>query len=382
MTMLKPATNKMAYAKVGVYGNAGSGKTYTSALIAIGLSKMTGNKPVAFFDTEPAAFFVKPLFDAAGIELFVFDESRALKDAMKFIDEAEAVCSVIIMDSITHIWRDIQESYLNKMNDGLRKARKNPINRLEFHHWRPIKNEWNKLTDRFLSSKVHFIICGRAGSIYEYQDKDDGSGKKELITTGTKMATEKEMGYEPSLLIEMYIDHDNGRNINAALVQKDRGVGADNINGQTFVNPKFEDFMPHFSKLNLGGEHFNSMSSRDSQELFTEEGRDGHSHEKIQRAIWCEEIEELLKKYYPSASNEHKAARQALLENTFKTRSWTKVTEMKSEMLKAAYEAMRLLLGSRAVQETGSEGMQAAPTISLEGTVESPLTDAKKILHG
>jgi Ni2+-binding GTPase involved in maturation of urease and hydrogenase len=31
MGMLKPATNKQAYAKVGIYGTAGSGKTRTAS---------------------------------------------------------------------------------------------------------------------------------------------------------------------------------------------------------------------------------------------------------------------------------------------------------------------------------------------------------------
>lgn len=112
MSMLKPATNKQAFAKIGLYGNAGSGKTYTAALIAIGLHQAAKlNKPVGFFDTEPAASWVAPLFEKAGIEFLVYDESRALKDLMSFMDEAEDACSVIIIDSITHVWRDAQESY-------------------------------------------------------------------------------------------------------------------------------------------------------------------------------------------------------------------------------------------------------------------------------
>src|SRR5690348_16058087 len=106
MSMLKKAVNKQAFAKVGIYGTAGSGKTRTASEIAIGLvkySKLT--KPVAFFDTEPAASYVIPLFEKAGIEFLVYDESRAFKDLMAFTEEAKEACSVIIIDSITHIWR-------------------------------------------------------------------------------------------------------------------------------------------------------------------------------------------------------------------------------------------------------------------------------------
>lgn len=61
----------------------------------------------------------------------------------------------------------------------------------------------------------------------------------ELITSGTKMATEKEMGYEPSLLIEMVKHRENGRIINRALVEKDR---TDRLNGKKFDLPNFETF--------------------------------------------------------------------------------------------------------------------------------------------
>ena len=89
MSLLKPAANKMAYAKVGLYGTAGSGKTRTAAEIAIGLHKAIGStKPIVGFDTEPAFSFILPLFQKANIELLVSDESRALSDLMMFMDEA------------------------------------------------------------------------------------------------------------------------------------------------------------------------------------------------------------------------------------------------------------------------------------------------------
>ena len=229
MTMLKPARQKAAYAKIGLYGEAGSGKTFTAALFAIGLHQHLGlDKPIGMFDTEPAAGFIKPLFDTAGIEFLVYDESRALSDLMKFMDEAEETCSITLVDSITHVWRDAQESYLKKVNERLRQQNRRPIYQLEFHHWRPIKAAWGLFTDRFMSSHMHVMVCGRAGTIYSYQDRDDGTGKRELIQEGTRMATEKEMGYEPSLLIEMLKKLEDHRIVNTAIIEKDR---SDRLNG-------------------------------------------------------------------------------------------------------------------------------------------------------
>jgi len=271
---LKKARNIMAYGKVGLYGEAGSGKTFTAAKIAIGLHQAAKlKKPIGMFDTEPAASFIIPLFEKAGIEFLVFDESRALADLMGFMDEAEKECSIVIIDSITHVWKDVQRSFLKKTNETRRKKNKPPIYRLEFQHWGIIKDHWGKFTDRYLSSKLHCIICGRTSSIYEYQ-KNDETGKNELITSGTKMATEKEMGYEPSLLIEMVKNRVNGRIINRAIVEKDR---ADMYNGREYDSPCYETFKKHFEFLNIGGEHFGSMDARDSKELFTdiEDDEDG-----------------------------------------------------------------------------------------------------------
>lgn len=342
MSLLKKATNKMAYAKIGIYGTAGSGKTRTATEIAIGLHKEIGStKPIVAFDTEPAFSFVLPLFQKAGIELLVADESRALTDLMKFMDEAEKVSDIVIIDSITHVWRDAQDSYLARINASRKSQNKRPLPSLEFHHWRPIKAAWAEFTDRFLSSKMHVIVCGRAGQIYEYQDKDDGSGKKELISTGSRMATEKELGYEPSLLIEMIADRSDGKTTNVALIQKDR---SDTINGFEIRMPKYKDFKPHFSALNIGGQHFDSMDKKDSQEMFKDADESGFDMELKRRQILSEEIAELLKKHNPSQSVEDKQIRAALLEEFFETRSWTAVEGMRADRLKAGFVAMKAKL--------------------------------------
>lgn len=339
MSLLKPAKNRMAYAKVGIYGTAGSGKTRTATEIAIGLHKaIKSQKPIAAFDTEPAFSFVLPHFEAAGIELLVSDESRALQDLMAFMDEAEQVSDIVIIDSITHVWRDAQESFMRRMNEQRARYGKKPLGALEFQHWRPIKAAWAAFTDRFLSSKMHVIVCGRAGNVYEYQDKDDGSGKKELISTGTRMATEKELGYEPSLLIEMLADRADGRITNIASVQKDR---ADKLNGQEIAMPTYEKLRSHFEFLNIGGDHFDSMDRRDSTGMFKEVDETGWDKEKLERQILSEEVAEILRKHFPSMSVEDKSRRADMLDSIFGTRSWTAVENSHSDVLRDGLQRLR-----------------------------------------
>ena len=349
MKMLKKAQNKQAFAKVGLYGTAGSGKTYTAAKIAIGLHKYAKcTKPIGMFDTEPAASYIIPLFEEAGIEFLVYDESRALKDLMAFMDEAEKECSIVIIDSITHIWRDAQDSYLKRLNDTRKSQNKKPLFSLEFQHWKPIKAAWAEFTDRFLSSKMHVIVCGRAGSVYEYQDKDDGSGKKELITVGTKMATEKELGYEPSLLIEMIADRHDGKITNTALIQKDR---TDTLNGKEIQKPTFDKLKSHFEFLNIGGEHFDSMDKRDSTEMYPDADESGWDAEKRTREIMAEEIKSVFIEFgIDGTGNEAKTRRNDTMKAVFATGSWTAIENMRSDVLKEKLPVLREYLNNKSAE--------------------------------
>ena len=341
MKLLKKPTNRQAYAKVGIYGDAGSGKSTTASKIAIGLSGY-GSKRVAFFDTEGGSDYLIKTFEDSGVELFVSDISRDFKYLMDFIDECvQEKIDVVIVDSITHIWKQLQKDYLDELNKRNQKNGRKKRFSLEFQDWRFIKDEWQKFTDKYLTSPIHTIICGRMAQIYDYQE-NDSTGKKELVTNGTKMSTEKELGYEPSLLIEMMkeFDRDSNRLINKAIVEKDR---TDQLNGKSFYMPTFDTFKPHFDFLNIGGKHL-TIKEKVGDTFSADIGDDGFGAEKRQREIWSEEIAELLKKRWPSQSADDKAAKMELVEAVFDTRSWTKVESMHSEKLKEGFHKMKLMI--------------------------------------
>ncbi len=342
MSMLTPAQNKMAYLKMGLYGKAASGKSFTAAKIAIGLHQYAKmEKPIAVFDTEPAFSFLIPLFEEAKIPLVIYDQSRAFADLMQFIREAEKDCSIIITDSITHVWKEIQSSFLTKTNQVRKTQNKKPISSLEFHHWGPIKAEWSHFTDAYLSTKIHFILCGRAGSEYSYQ-LNDRTNKMELISTGDRMATEKELAHEPSLLVEMVKTRIDGKIINRALVEKDR---SDNLNGKEIDFPKFENFLPHINSLNIGGSHFDSLNKRDSTDMFTGDGEENWSGEKRQRDIAGEEIKALFVRVgLDGAGAAVKVERGKLLMEVFGTGSWTAILGLQSTAIRNGYNTLKDLL--------------------------------------
>lgn len=373
--ILREATNIMAYAKVGIYGSAGSGKTYTAVKMAIGHhKKIKSTKPIAVFDTEPAFSFVLNLFNEENIKVLICDSSRSLKDLMQFMDEAEKLCDVMIIDSVTHIWRDVQESFLKMINSSLNRKNKPSLMAIEFHHWRPIKAQWAIFHNRFLCSKSHIIFCGRAGAIYEYQERSDG--KKELVTTGTRMATEKELAYEPSLLIELNIEYKDEEMINVAYVQKDR---ANKINGKRFEMPTFKDFEPHFDQLNLGGTHFESMDTRDSADLFLEFDSDAFETEKKLRAFYAKKIIEFIKKFFPFS--EDRSKRVDIMKKYFDSDSWNTISERTpSVRLKEGYDKMAQELEPVIVELTKikDHAIEIDPVAKLEEIRRLQIQDENK----
>jgi hypothetical protein len=173
MALFTPATNTQAFLKAGLMGFAGSGKTYTATKLAIGLVQLMkdlkmplGEKPALFLDTETGSDWVAPQFVEAGIPLHAA-KTRAFVDLKEALREAEQDASVLLIDSITHFWRDLTESYARK---------KNRQRGLEFQDWAVLKQQWGEFTDLFVNSNLHIILCGRAG--YEYDFFEQSRGRK------------------------------------------------------------------------------------------------------------------------------------------------------------------------------------------------------------
>lgn len=331
-----------SHLKCGILGLAGAGKTMTSSLIAIGLTNYIKERGIAtknvtaFVDTERGADWLTGRFHEHGIELQVA-RTRALADLPGAIKWATDNADVMIIDSITHFWRIFCEEYAEK------KGRKRG---LEFSDWDAVKKEWRKyFTDLYLNSPMHIIMCGRQG--YEYDMQVNDAGKKELVKTAVKMKAEGETGFEPSLLIQMEQDQKMSKDgsiigiDNIATVLKDRG---DVMNGAVIKNPTFESFLPHVKLLTLGLGAPGIDTTRTNNSMFTEDGDEKWAHERRQREIWCEEIEGLLVKHFPSQSQQDKAAKIGMVEKVFQTRSWTRVQTMKSEQIKDGFEQMKAML--------------------------------------
>lgn len=355
MALMEANGMKASRAKIGAFGGTGSGKTTTLSLLAAGLSKeFHAGAPVAFYSTEPGVDFVKPIFSGEGVKLYE-DRSKSFTDLLAAVQEAQRLqCCAIIVDSVTHVWRELVDAYCRKMR----------IDKPEFHHWKDIKSTWQQWTDLYVNAPIHILVAGRAGNEYEYEINE--KGKKELVKGDSKMKAEGEFGYEADLLIEMFSDADlslmravrkknqpktrEARMSHTALVRKSR-VWV--LNGQQFsyedsdgyavggYKKVFSDFRPYFDALNLSGSHQGIDTSRNSEGMFTrQEGSEWHKL-KAQKEVLLEEIQNTIVMTLGSGQDaKTKGLKLVIVDAVLGERSWAKVESLPVDRLKSAKEVL------------------------------------------
>ena len=323
--------------KAGIFGFAGSGKTHTSALIAIGLWKMLNkingyDKPVLFIDTETGSSYVKELFKREGVPLLGM-KTRAFVSLMAGVREAVAGNHILLIDSITHFWQEITKAYLIKNNKT----------RLSLRDFIPLKEEWGVFPTLYLNSPIHIIMAGRAG--YEWGEETDDEGENKLVKTGTKMKVEGDFGYEPTLSIEMELVRSRkgktGSNyIHKAWIVKDK-FESSGLEGRDFDNPTFETFFPHIRLLSIGGIAPNIDTNTSSAPMLTDH-RSVSSRLKardiISENLWAE-----MPLRFNGRTDAGKKLGADFLRETFGTLSKTEIDSMSNEVLSEGLSKLKAL---------------------------------------
>lgn len=390
MGLLMEATNEQAFLKAGFFGTAGSGKTTTASYLAIAISKRLGDgKPVAFFETEAGSDFLVERFKDEGIKL-LRKKSHALADLIAVAKEAEGVASVLIVDSISHVWAELCEAKLQAVNKFRKSKGWDAADKLSFEHWADVKREWGRWTTFFLNSSLHIIVCGRAGNVWEYEVNE--KGKKELIKGESKMKAEGEFGYEPSLLIEMVREskgNEPGQGWkHRAFVLKDR---TDTINGAVFDFERakkgykkgdfaitFKPFEPVIKALNIGGVQNTVDEKASSERLFpAEEGDSNYSHVAKQKEIALEEISASLDLMFSSRSDDGKNSRTVVVESVFGTRSKAAMEKKSLDELRAGGRALRLLEAT--LKESPVASMEELKDLAAMALYNSATSDSEPV---
>lgn len=322
--------------KAGIFGFAGSGKTFTSALIAIGLWKKLNtangyNKPVLFVDSETGSSYIKTLFDKAGVPILGI-KTRAFVTLMAAMREAIAGDNILLIDSISHFWQEIMRAYLKKNN----------LTRLRLRDFVPLKEEWSAFPTMYLNSPIHIIMAGRAGYDWGEENDDEEDGKKKLVKTGTKMKAEGDLGYEPTLLIEMehvHADSSIGSTfINRAFVIKDK---FDVLKGKSFDMPNFEDFSPHINMLAIGGIPPTIDTETSSADMMV--SHHGVARRLKERDILSEELWENMPLHFNGRTDIGKAEGAKFLQETFGMLSKTGIDSLSNDTIQAGLNKLKAL---------------------------------------
>jgi hypothetical protein len=396
MALLKTIGSDTAFLKAGFLGFNKSGKTYTAILLAIAAKEYFGLEgQIAMFDTEGGSGYVSDIVKELTKTELTGIKSRAFSDLLKTGKEClSSNISILIVDSITHVWRELCDTYLTTINKKRQAKNPNlgPRTRLEFQDWNPIKTAWAEWADFYLTSPLHIIICGRAGYEYDFSENED-TGRKELVKTGVKMKTETEFGFEPSLLVQMLREKDfDGEKttlVRRAVVIGDR-FGVIDGNDTNFATIKGKDgkktttelekelqavrtfFMPHLERLH--GVHSPVNVKAQSKLDVDDDGNSEWQREKRDRTIYCEEIQGELVRLWPGRTKEEITEKADLLERVFGTRSWTKIENTDSNVLKNGLDNIRQIIKEKAAPKS----VTPQDTSANGTTIKTPADEIEK----
>jgi hypothetical protein len=293
MAGFRKAKTEQAALKLGMYGLAGSGKTFTALLMAEGLAKISG-KRIAYIDTERGTdFYCIPVKDRSfHPEAFDFDAlyTRSITEVLTEVKKLDpAKYAVVIVDSITHLWEAVRNAYAGKLTKA---------GTIPFHAWGGIKRPYKELINFLLNSPIHVIICGRQGNEFAEDPETE-----ELKRIGVKMKAEGETPYEPHILIQMEAvknPKDKQATI-TAYAEKDRsGVLAGKViawpNFDNMIKPLLPylkaDHQAHMPDADeVGGVDAEKLAEQDKARIKESERLLGQYTARIQLANSAEELE-------------------------------------------------------------------------------------------
>jgi len=189
MMQLQTAQRKRAKIKMAIQSPSGGGKSYSSLLIAKGLTNGDFSK-VAVIDSENGS---SNLYAHLG-EYNVLPISPPYTPE-KYI-EAITVCEnagmeVIILDSISHAWDELLDFHSKLAGNS-------------FTNWNKVTPRQKAFVDKILQSNAHIIATIRTKQDYVIQQNDN---KFKVEKVGLKGIQRDEISYEFTLVFDIDINH-------------------------------------------------------------------------------------------------------------------------------------------------------------------------------
>lgn len=326
----------------GFLGFAGSGKTTTAFMLAAALAKRRGSNVVAMFDTEGGGRWIAPAAKALGVELIGVRE-RSFAGLMRFCKECDKnTPGAVVIDSLSHVWRDLCDAHLARINERQRKYNRPQQDKLEFQDWARAKADWQLWADWLTNTNLHVMVCGRAG--YEYAMETNERGKKELVKTAIKMKAEGEFTFEPDIVIEMRRLQEEGKEgfklSREAAVLKARGMRLD---GAVVEFPRTSEPAEQMAGVEKAFAEVLERSGSVGAGVNLEPTQlPDEDNVRIERARVLADIKAYLNMLAPGATNDAKAKKQALVLEVCGVPSWQAVESLPIEALEAAAAALKV----------------------------------------
>lgn len=335
--------------KAGLYGETGSGKTTTGALLALMTALRLKKKVAYMIDSEGGADYIASLFAPHGITLKVIRtrEFGVLVQAFEGMHDQD---DVILVDSISHFTDDVARSYLAASKRS----------KLRLQDFAIVYETWRQFTTPYVNSHLNAIVCGRLSNVYE--TATDEQGELEFYKSDSKMKAADKFGHEPDFLLHMEqmtnaedlqrlrkaadkkqrqriaveLAHASSLNIRAT-VRKDR---TRLLMGQQFVFAPGNDdaamlvaveqaFRPVLD-WHLSNDHQAAIvETGATRAMLAPAGNEFDWQEKKRRRdVALDEIKSTLQQYFPSSTSPaHKKALVELQEEVFGVKSWTAIAE-------------------------------------------------------
>ncbi len=166
----RPATRQGVKPLLAVYGESGSGKTYSALMLARGIAGPKGR--IGMIDTESGRGSLYADVIPGGYDVM---ELTAPFNPSRYVDAITASESagidVLVIDSMSHEWEGIG-GVLDMAGDNEQRSGKAGL-----HNWKTPKLEHNKLVLKLLQTRLAVICCIRA----KYKSRQTKDGGKTVI---------------------------------------------------------------------------------------------------------------------------------------------------------------------------------------------------------
>ena len=196
-SIINPFAKAVKYAakgRIALIGPAGSGKSYTSLLLARALAGPKGR--IAALDTEHGSLSkYADIYDFDVIELDRFSPQTFVNS----LHAAEAAgYDVFLCDSLSHFWVG-RDGALEFVDMAAKRNRDN------MGGWKEFRPHERQMVDEMVSSTCHIICTMRTKT--DYVEQTDSNGKKKRVKVGLAPVQREGLEYEFDLV--GYMDEDN-----------------------------------------------------------------------------------------------------------------------------------------------------------------------------